>query len=34
MDTDTGALVSDAQVAEIPYTAFTSHPKASRCPAG
>jgi hypothetical protein len=27
VDTDTGDLVSDAQVAEIPYTAFTSRPK-------
>lgn len=27
VDTDTGELVSDAQVAEIPYTAFTSKPK-------
>ncbi len=27
VDTDTGALVSDAQVAEIAYTAFTSRPK-------
>jgi hypothetical protein len=26
-DTDTGELISDAQVAEIPYTAFTSRPK-------
>lgn len=27
VDTDTGELVSDAQVSEIPYTAFTSRPK-------
>ena len=27
VDTDTGELVSDAQVAEIPYTAFTGRPK-------
>jgi hypothetical protein len=27
VDTDTGELVSDAEVAEIPYTAFTSRPK-------
>jgi hypothetical protein len=27
VDTETGELVSDAQVAEIPYTAFTSRPK-------
>jgi hypothetical protein len=26
-DTETGELVSDAEVAEIPYTAFTSRPK-------
>jgi hypothetical protein len=26
VDTDTGELVSDAEVAEIPYTAFTSRP--------
>jgi Transposase DDE domain group 1 len=26
-DTDTGDLISDAEVAEIPYTAFTSKPK-------
>ena len=26
MDTDTGELVSDAQVAEVPYTAFASKP--------
>ena len=30
VDTDTGELVSDAQVAEIPYTAFTSKPKAQQ----
>lgn len=27
VDTDTGVLVSDAEVAQIPYTAFTSRPK-------
>lgn len=27
VDTETGQLVSDAEVAPIPYTAFTSHPK-------
>ena len=27
VDTETGELVSDAEVAEIPYTAFTSKPK-------
>ena len=27
VDTETGDLISDAQVAEIPYTAFTSRPK-------
>jgi hypothetical protein len=27
VDTDTGELVSDAEVAEVPYTAFTSRPK-------
>jgi Transposase DDE domain group 1 len=27
VDTETGELVSDAEVAEIGYTAFTSHPK-------
>jgi hypothetical protein len=27
VDTDTGELVSDADVARIRYTAFTSHPK-------
>ena len=27
VDTDTGELVSDAEVAEAPYTAFTSRPK-------
>jgi Transposase DDE domain group 1 len=27
VDTDTGELISDAQVAETPYTAFTSRPK-------
>ena len=27
VDTDTGELVSDAEVAETPYTAFTSRPK-------
>lgn len=27
VDTDTGELVSDAEVAEIPYTAFTGRPK-------
>jgi hypothetical protein len=27
MDTETGELVSDAEVADIGYTAFTSHPK-------
>jgi Transposase DDE domain group 1 len=32
VDTETGALISDAQVAEIPYTAFTSHPKAQQVP--
>lgn len=32
VDTDTGALVSDAQVAEIPYTAFTSHPTREQVP--
>lgn len=32
VDTETGALVSDAQVAEIRYTAFTSHPKAQQVP--
>jgi hypothetical protein len=26
-DTDTGELISDAEVAEVPYTAFTSRPK-------
>jgi hypothetical protein len=26
-DTDTGELISDAQVAEVPYTAFTSRPQ-------
>src|SRR5664279_1316216 len=30
VDTDTGELVSDAQVAEIPHTAFTSKPKAQQ----
>ena len=30
VDTDTGQLVSDAQVAEIPYTAFVSRPAAQR----
>jgi hypothetical protein len=30
VDTETGELVSDAQVAEIPYTAFTSKPKAQQ----
>jgi hypothetical protein len=29
-DTDTGELISDAQVAEVPYTAFTSRPKAQQ----
>jgi len=28
VDTDTGELVSDAEVAEVPYTAFVSAPKA------
>ena len=32
VDTETGALVSDAQVAEIPYTAFTSHPAREQVP--
>ncbi|MGV1010183.1 MAG: IS1380 family transposase [Dermatophilaceae bacterium] len=32
VDTDTGALISDAQVAEIPYTAFTSHPAREQMP--
>ena len=32
VDTETGQLVSDAEVAEIPYTAFTSHPKAQQVP--
>jgi hypothetical protein len=27
VDTDTGQLVSDAELAEIPHTAFTSRPK-------
>jgi hypothetical protein len=27
VDTDTGELISDAEVAEIPYTAFTGRPK-------
>src|SRR3981081_845926 len=27
VDTDTGELVSDAEVAQTPYTAFTSRPK-------
>jgi hypothetical protein len=27
VDTDTGQLISDAEVAQIPYTAFTSRPK-------
>ena len=27
VDTETGQLISDAEVAEIPYTAFTSRPK-------
>ena len=27
VDTDTGQLVSDAELAQTPYTAFTSHPK-------
>ena len=27
VDTDTGELISDAQVAEVPYTAFTGRPK-------
>jgi hypothetical protein len=27
VDTDTGELVSDAEVAEVPYTAFTSRPR-------
>ena len=31
-DTETGALVSDAQVAEIRYTAFTSHPAREQVP--
>ena len=30
VDTDTGQLVSDAEVAETPYTAFTSRPKAQQ----
>jgi hypothetical protein len=30
VDTETGELVSDAEVAEIPYTAFTSKPKAQQ----
>jgi hypothetical protein len=30
VDTDTGELVSDAEVAEIPYTAFTSRRKAEQ----
>ena len=32
VDTETGQLISDAQVAEIPYTAFTSHPQAQQVP--
>ena len=32
VDTETGALISDAQVAEIPYTAFTSHPAREQVP--
>ena len=30
VDTDTGELISDAEVAEVPYTAFTSRPKAQQ----
>ena len=26
MDTETGELISDAEVAEVPYTAFASKP--------
>jgi hypothetical protein len=33
-DPDTGELISDAEVAEIPYTAFTSRPKAQQVTAG
>jgi hypothetical protein len=33
VDTDTGELVSDTQVAEISYTAFTSHPTRRQVPA-
>jgi hypothetical protein len=32
VDTDTGQLVSDAEVAEIRYTAFTSHPAREQVP--
>jgi Transposase DDE domain group 1 len=34
VDTQTGELVSDAEIAEVPYVAFTSQPKACRPPAG
>ena len=32
VDADTGELVSDAEVAEVPYTAFTSRPKNQQVP--
>ena len=32
VDEDTGELISDAEVAEIPYTAFTSRPKRLQAP--
>jgi hypothetical protein len=32
VDTDTGELISDAEVAEIDYTAFTSRPKRDQVP--
>jgi hypothetical protein len=32
VDTDTGELVSDAEVAEVPYTAFTSRPQNQQVP--
>jgi hypothetical protein len=33
-DEDQQRLISDAEVAEIPFTAFTSHHQATTCPAG
>jgi hypothetical protein len=32
VDTDTGELISDAELAQIPYTAFTSRPKRQHVP--